>query len=133
MNTTRLILAFLAASTSAIIALFFIILIFFSIFPTSSDPPQKLAFHFLVFGAIIIFPIAFGLGVPLFLIFKYKGWLSTINIYIGGISLSLIYPIYYFVKNAYKFETITFSYLTLCIISGTIAVFVFSKIMKLSQ
>ena len=57
------------------------------------DSPFSIAVHFIVFGAFVSFPLAFLGGIPLYFFFKWRGWLTPRSVLVGGVALSLIFPL----------------------------------------
>lgn len=136
MNATtigRVALAFLAAPTAAVITLSLLVLVLWPLAGNDPNPPSNAAFHFALYGAIIIFPLSIAAGFPLFLLFKLKGWLSRRAVFIGGLLLSLAYPVFVSLQNPQSPGLVTFAHYGVCAVCGLAAAWVFCAVSGLAS
>lgn len=132
-NTSKVALAFLAAPASAVVALGLLVFALLPLGGYDPNPPSQVAFHFALFGAIIIFPISIAVGVPLYLLFVLKGWLTRRAVFIGGLGLSLAYPIFVTLQNPQSPSLVTLAQYVICAVCGLVAAWVFCKVSGLSS
>jgi hypothetical protein len=95
------------------------------------DTPLNIAVHVLVFGTIIVFPIAFLGGVPLYYLFRWRGWLTPSAVLIGGTTLALVYPLVAWWEN--KPGEVSFGYFFVCGAAGAAASVVFIRLSKTAR
>ena len=95
------------------------------------DDPLSIAVHFIVFGAFITFPIAFLGGIPLYYFFKWCGWLTPRSVLVGGVALSLIFPLQTWLIN--QPGAVSFWQFCICAVAGMAASIVFIRISGLSH
>ena len=119
----RLVLAFVASAFAALVAAVLIAVIFVS---DKQNHPLEVALHFTVFGAIIVFPVAFVGGIPLYGLFRVLGWINWWMVLLGGIALSEAYAVYIYFINLPG--TVTPGEFATCGASGVVAAIVFCRI-----
>ena len=129
----RVALAFLAAPTAAVVSLGLLVFVLLPLAGHDPEPSSKVALHFALFGAIIIFPVAIAAGLPLFLLFKFKGWLSRRAVFIGGLLLSLAFPAFVSLKNPQSPGFVTVGHYSVCAVCGVVAAWVFCAVSGLSS
>lgn len=95
------------------------------------DSLLSIAVHFIVFGAFIAFPLAFLGGIPLYYFFKWRGWLTPRSVLVGGVALSLIFPLQTWLIN--QSGVVSFWHFCICAVAGIAASMVFIRISGLSH
>lgn len=129
----RIALAFLAAPTAAALTLGFLVFVLWPLAGDESTSSSHAAAHFALLGSIVIFPLSIAAGFPLFLIFKHMGWLSRRVVFIGGVLLSLAYPVFISLSNPHIPGMVTPGHYVICAVCGAVAAWVFCVVSGLSS
>jgi hypothetical protein len=130
-NSRKVALAFVAAPAAAVVTLAFLVFVFWP--GNGADSPPHAALGFAIYGAIIIFPISIVGGVPLYLLFRFKSWLSRAAVFLGSVVLSLAYPIFVALENPLRPGLVTAPEYLVSVICGLVAAWVFCRIVGLSS
>ncbi|WP_029919517.1 hypothetical protein [Nevskia soli] len=119
----RLVLAFVASAFAALVVVVLTAVIFVS---DRLNHPLAVALHFTIFGAVIVFPVTFVGGVPLYGLCRLLGWVNWWTVLLGGIVLSEAYAVYIYLIN--QPGAITLGEFATCGASGVVAALVFSRV-----
>jgi hypothetical protein len=120
----------LATFVSAAVAVLFVALVAVLFWPDDSEKPLEVAVHFLVFGSLVVFPVAFIGGVPLYYLFRWCGWLSPGSVLVAGVVLGLAIPVAVFIDNRETF--VSFWHILICTVAAALASAAFVKIARVT-
>lgn len=109
----------IATFVSATVAVVFVALVAALYWPDDAERPLEVAIHFLVFGSVIVFPVAFICGLPLYYLVRWRGWLSPEAVLVGGVGLALIFPLVVFIDN--RESIVSFWHIIICAAAGALA------------
>ncbi|MDB5977521.1 MAG: hypothetical protein JWR07_4281 [Nevskia sp.] len=122
-----------ATFVSALSALAVILIAVVALWPfsTYAGKTWEAVAHFCIFGTVVIFPVAFCGAIPLYWFFRAVGFLNWTTVMLGGVALSLVYPLILTFEN--EMGVVTWPEFGLCALAGAVAAWVFSRMMDIRR
>jgi hypothetical protein len=122
------VLGSLSLASLAAIAVFDVIMATANAFKDhSANSGAAVVAHFTIFGAIVVFPFAYLVCLPVYLLFRWRGWATPSSVMIGATALGLVGGMYEFRPTALDFTLEQAGFYAASTICGLVGGWVFYR------